>query len=155
MDDRDEAGRFAVGNRFWEHRSSHGRKPTFSDPDQLRDACAEYFASVTDNPLIEEKLFSYEGSVTRAETGKMQAMTIVGMCLFLDITRQTWTAYKDNPDLADVCEWAEAVIWQQKFSGAAAGLLNPSLVARELGLADKQEHTGGVTISVSKEDAEL
>jgi hypothetical protein len=31
---------------------------------------------------------------------------------------------------------------EQKFTGAAAGLLNGNLVARELGLADKAEVTG-------------
>ena len=38
----------------------------------------------------------------------------------------------------------EEIIYNQKFTGAAADLLNPNIIARELGLADKQqnEHTG-------------
>ncbi len=45
------------GNRFWEARSSHGRKPIFGDPSQLWDAACQYFTWVDDNPLIEEKVF--------------------------------------------------------------------------------------------------
>ena len=135
--ERDEAGRFLPGNRIWEARSSYGPKPKFADPESLRAACIEYFEWVTDTPLEEEKLFSYEGSVTRTTTNKMHAMTLRGMCLYIDITFQTWTEYRKREDLADVCEWVDTVIFTQKFTGAAAGLLNPGIVARELGLGDK------------------
>ncbi|MDC9826565.1 terminase small subunit, partial [Devosia sp. ZB163] len=36
----------------------------------------------------------------------------------------------------------DEIIRAQKFEGAAAGLLNPNIIARDLGLADKQELTG-------------
>ena len=32
------------------------------------------------------------------------------------------------------------MIYEQKFTGAAAGLLNPNIIARDLGLADKTDH---------------
>jgi hypothetical protein len=71
----------------------------------------------------------------------MQAMTIKGLCVFLDISYQNWTEYCARAAYSEVCEWAEAVIYQQKFTGAAAGLLNPAIIARDLGLADKSDHT--------------
>jgi hypothetical protein len=65
------------------------------------------------------------------------------MCLHIGVSHRRWNEWRtDRPDLRDVMEWAEDVIWQQKFSGAAAGLLNAAIVARELGLADKSELTG-------------
>ena len=39
-------------------------------------------------------------------------------------------------------EWAEAVIYRQKFEGAAADMLNQAIIARELGLVDRKEMTG-------------
>lgn len=139
---KDEAtGRFLPGNRFWEARSSHGRNPTFRDPEALRTVAIEYFEWVEANPLGEEKLFSYEGSVVRGDIGKMQAMTLKGLCIFLDISFQNWTEYRAKPDFSDVCEWVESVVYHQKFTGAAAGLLNPAIIARDLGLADKQDLT--------------
>jgi hypothetical protein len=44
--------------------------------------------------------------------------------------------------LLPAIERAESVIYTQKFTGAAANLLNANLVARELGLADKTELQG-------------
>nr|WP_261640834.1 DNA-packaging protein [Erwinia mallotivora] len=40
---------------------------------------------------------------------------------------------------------AEQIIYNQKFTGAAADLLNANIIARELGLADKREVQQTVT----------
>lgn len=65
-------------------------------------------------------------------------MTITGLCTFLDISRSTWTAYSENPDYLDIIEQVERIIWVYKFEGAAVGLLNPNIIARELGLNSKR-----------------
>lgn len=136
-------GHFLPGNRFWEARSSHGRNPMFTDPDALWDACCEYFEWNTDNPLYEDGLVTFQGNATHEPLAKMRAMTIGGLCMFLDITPQTWGEWKrTRPDLSDVITRAEGVIFRQKFEGASASLLNPNIIARDLGLADKQELTG-------------
>ncbi len=75
------------GNRFWEARSSHGRNPKFESPEALWAACCEYFEWADDNPLWEGKVFSYQGEIIKANVPKMRAMTISGLCTFLDITR--------------------------------------------------------------------
>lgn len=143
MPDRDEAGRFAQGNRFWEARSSAGPKPKFKTAAKLSAACVEYFEWVSENPLHEAKAFAYEGNVTVEPLPKMRAMTITGLCNFLDIARSTWDEWRSSrPDLSDVITRAEAIIYQQKFEGASAGLLVPQIIARDLGLAEKTEHSG-------------
>lgn len=127
------------GNKFWLLRSSHGRKPVFSCPDQLWQASCEYFQWIEENPLEEEKLFAYQGIVTKETVNKMRAMTIAGLCLFLDISYQNWCEYRAKPDFSEVCQKVEAVIYAQKFAGAAADLLNANIIARDLGLRDKSE----------------
>ena len=70
-------------------------------------------------------------------------MTIGAMCTFLDITRKTWEEWRNTrADLSGVIGRVDQIIYTQKFEGAAADLLNANLISRELGLADKQEHTG-------------
>ena len=133
--------RFPKGNRFWEARSSHGRKPKFASPEILHTACMEYFEWVEENPLYEAKAFAYQGQVTVEYLPKMRAMTIAGLCLFLDIDNSTWFDYKAKPDFSNVCEAVEKAMYQQKFTGASADLLNASIIARDLGLADKQDLT--------------
>ena len=161
MSKRDpENGRFLKGNRFWEARSSHGAKPKFEKADDLWSACCEYFDWVDNNPLYEDKVTSFQGVNTHEPIAKMRAMTIAGLCLFLDVEEKTWREWrKERSDLSAVISRAEAVIYQQKFSGAAADLLNANIIARELGLADKSvnEHSGpdGGPIPVKRFEVEF
>lgn len=127
------------GNQFWKARSSHGRKPIFADADALWNACVEYFEWVEANPLWEDKIVSYQGVTTHEPVAKMRAMTIGGLCIFLDIDRTTWPEYGKQKDFSQVFNRVEETIRDQKFSGAAADLLNANIIARDLGLADKTE----------------
>lgn len=130
------------GNQFWLARSSHGRKPIFADPDRLWQAATEYFEWVEANPLHEDKLVTFQGVATHEPVAKMRAMTIAGLCLFLDISHQAWSEYRQRQGFGEVTEAIEQVIRTQKFTGAAADLLNANIIARDLGLADKSEVTG-------------
>jgi hypothetical protein len=130
------------GNQFWKARSSHGRKPIFASPDDLWDAASEYFEWVEANPLYEDKLTSYQGVNTHEPVAKMRAMTITGLCIFLDISAQAWSEYKQRQGFGEITARVDEIIRTQKFEGASADLLNPNIIARDLGLADKQEHTG-------------
>ncbi|MCK9549209.1 DNA-packaging protein [Aquamicrobium sp.] len=141
---RDEkTGRFLPGNRFWMARSSAGPNPKFAKADDLWSACVEYFDWVQANPLYADHIVTFQGMATHEPVAKMRAMTIAGLCLFLDISQETWRLWKrDRSDLLAVITRAETVIYSQKFAGAAADLLNANIIARDLGLADKNELTG-------------
>jgi hypothetical protein len=147
------------GNRFWEARSSHGTNPSFKDPDQLWNACVEYFQWTESNPLKAEKLFSHNGVVIRGEYNKIRAMTIEGLCNFLGITSRTWRYYREKDDFFPITERVEQILFEQKFTGAAADLLNANIIARDLGLADKAEVGGPdgapVQVKVTHDPMEL
>lgn len=139
--------RFGMGNDWWKARSRHGRFPTFEPTPEglqkLAEACEDYFTWNRENPLYEAKLVSYEGDSTLEEVPKMRAMSINGLCIFIDVAYKTWKDWRTTrPDLRPVIDWAEECIRLQKFEGAAAGFLNPTIIARDLGLADKQEVSG-------------
>jgi hypothetical protein len=130
-----------VGNRFWEARSKHGRNPIFASPEQLWEACCEYFEWNSENPL--EEAIVYQGELNKKDCKPlMRAMTIDALCIFLDISKRCWDAYCGRDDFMPVTTRAEQIIRTQKFQGASAGLLNPNIIARDLGLADRSEHTG-------------
>jgi hypothetical protein len=131
-----------LGNQFWKARSSHGRNPIFPDADTLWAACVEYFEWVEANPLKEAQAFAYQGTVQLQELPKMRAMTIGALCIFLDIARSTWNEYEAKEGFSAVTSRVDAVIRSQKFEGASAGLLNANIIARDLGLVDKNEFTG-------------
>lgn len=126
-------------NRFWMARSSHGRNPLFKSPELLWDASCEYFQWCEDHPLYETKAFAFQGVVTTEELPKMRAMTIFGLCSFLDICEQTLSSYGKREDFIRVVKLIKDTVYQQKFVGAAADLLNSNIIARDLGLSDKKD----------------
>lgn len=142
-----------IGNHFWKNRDPHNgsgfrgiRK--FENPQELWEAACLYFQWVYDNPLYEVKAFSFQGVVTMEPIPKMRAMTMAGLCFFLGITRGTFQKWGDaygpdyREDLAPVLLTIREVIYEQKFTAAAADLMNAGLIARDLGLSDKTELSG-------------
>lgn len=69
-------------------------------------------------------------------------MTLGGLYLFLGINRSTWDEYRGREDFSAVIGRVEEAIREQKFTGAAADLLNANIISRDLGLRDGVEHTG-------------
>lgn len=142
------------GNRFWELRSSHGREKLFTTPELMWAAAVEYFEWCEENPLYESKAFAYQGDITTATLPKMRAMTLSGLCFYLKCNEAYFRTFKSQlpegeKDFNTVISEIETVIYNQKFQGAAADLLNANIIARDLGLADKQElnHAGTVSIT--------
>ncbi len=143
-----------LGNRFWEARSSHGANPKFETAEQLWDACVEYFEWVEDNPLQSSEPVKFQGSGTLMEVPKMRAMTIQGLCIFIGITTVTWRDWRESrDDLSSIITRVEEIMYEQKFSGAAADMLNPNIIARDLGLADKKEMKGQIAVINSDDEA--
>ena len=68
------------------------------------------------------------------EVPKMRAMTMMGLCFYLDIGTSTFHDYKQNEDFSEVIAKIEQVIFTQKFEGAAADLLNANIISRALGI---------------------
>jgi len=135
------------GNKFWEQRSKHGRDQIFATPDLMWEAACEYFTWCEETPLIE---IDFAGKDARkVEREKMRAFTLKGLCLFIGANEVYFNHFeaeqkaKKGAEAEGFCKIITRirdVIFTQKFTGAAAGLLHPNLIARELGLAERQEH---------------
>tara|TARA_R110002072_G_scaffold266030_1_gene424897 strand:+ start:2347 stop:2802 length:456 start_codon:yes stop_codon:yes gene_type:complete len=146
-----------TGNQFWKARSKHGRDKIFATPKALRDAAEEYFEWIEQNPLREEKIFQYQGAIVDGSISKMRAMTITGLCRFLHVDFKTWEDYKKRNDFIHITREIEEIIRDQKFTGAAADLLNANIIARDLGLKDSSEveSTGTINIVLSEKSSKL
>ena len=152
---------FEKGNEFWKARATHGRDMLFASPTMLWESACEYFQWCDDNPLFEGKICSFQGVNVVEKIPKLRAYTMSGLCLFLDCSQNYFRQFKiargeDNPDFVTIIEKIEETIYNQKFTAAAADLLNPNIIARELGLSDKTE---GTTITynaeVTQEEAKI
>lgn len=139
--------RLSRSQPFWEvveerRRSRMGRPPKFKTAADLAQACHEYFTWVEENPLWEAKLVSYMGDSEIVKVPKMRAMTLKGLYAFLGIEEVTWFEWRNRQKaihLAKVVPYVEKIIYEQKFSGAAAGILNAMVITRDLGLKEQTE----------------
>ena len=118
-------------------KSTVGRARMFETPEDLRDACEEYLAWNESHPLFEEKPFCFQGAIIMATIPKPRAPTIVAMCKHLGIHRHTWQNYRVSEEFDYVCEEIEGQMRTFKFENAVAGLMNPTLIARDIGLVEK------------------
>lgn len=131
-------------NEFWKLRSKHGRDKLFKSPTLMWEAACEYFQWCEDHPLIEEKVFQYQGEIVRGDLSKMRAITMEGLCFYLHCNEAYFRVFKSQlpegeQDFNTVITDIEKTIYRQKFEGASADLLNANIIARDLGLHDKKD----------------
>ena len=133
------------GNQFWKIRSRSGPKTIFGTPEKLWSQSVNYFEWCEKHPLMASEVVKFQGTATLTKVPKLRAMTITGLCIYLGITTETWYEYKKTrKDLSDIITQVDNIIRTQKFEGAAAELLNPNIIARDLGLVDKQDRTNKI-----------
>lgn len=136
---------------YYKLREGAGRFPEYT-PDGLFEKFNEYSEWVQSNNLKEEQLFHYQGTVVKGQATKMRAFSIGGFCSFADIVVNTFKNYEDKEEFLIVTSRIRQAIENQQFEGAAGGFLNPSIMARKLGLIDKQDMTSnGKSITPPKE----
>ncbi len=130
------------GNQFWKLRSKHGRDKLFTSPQLLWEAACEYFQWCEDNPIEAE-----DNKGTRnVNTVKFnRPFTLKGFCIFCDSSESWFKEFRkalktnDDKDFLSVIYKIEEIIYNQKFEGAAIGIFNANIIARDLGLAEKSE----------------
>lgn len=132
-------------------RRNWGPPRLFEDPNDLIKAICSYFEWLENNPHVTVQPSSYQGNVQLVEVPRKRVATLRGLCLHIGCGYETWLDWKgarvgprsrSRPDLQPVIEWAETAIYEDKYNGAAAGVLNAALIMRDLGLAEKNEVSG-------------
>lgn len=134
------------GNQFWKLRSKHGRDKLFKTPELLWEAACEYFQWAEDNPLQEVRGFAFQGTVTKETFPKLRAMTMSQLCFYLNCNEGYFRTFKKqltekDKDFNTVIHDIEQTIYNQKFQGASADLLNANIIARDLGLVERKDLT--------------
>lgn len=121
-----------------------GRPTVFRDADELMHSCLEYMQWIDRNPLFETQQ-KFSGTTCKfysAELPKKRPYTVGGMCIYLGVATPTWDDYRRNEKFRSTTVIIDDAIRNQKLEGAASGFFNPAIIARDLGLVDKQEVTG-------------
>jgi hypothetical protein len=144
------------GNEFWKLRSKHGKEANFTDSQKLYESACQYFQSCIDNPLYSTEFLGKDAE--EKHIPKLVAFTWSGLCIFLHVNTKYFNDFRESElgkskDFSEVITCIGDIINTQKFTGAAAGLLNANIIARDLGLADKQDVTNKtITVTIQDED---
>lgn len=133
------------GNQFWKMRSKHGRDLIFSSPTILWEASCEYFEQTSQRVWIKKDWVGKDAVEVQRES--TPPFTLTGLQIFLDINSDTWHEYKKRKDFTAVVRAIEAIIYTQKFEGAAVGAYNANIIARDLGLAEVNKNDNKHTIT--------
>lgn len=138
------------GNQFWKLRAKHGRDRLFKNPQELWKAICEYFQWCDNNPLKKQEILKYRDSYEKVDSDLLRPYTLNGLCLYLGCNLKYFHHFENSVkdkddelsnDFSNIITRAREIIYNQKFEGAAANLFNANIIARELGLSEKNENT--------------
>ena len=132
---------------------ANGKTSKFANPETLWEAAREYFIWAVNTPIKSEEISMYRGEIIRTHVNKKRAVTLQGLLLYINMNATTWNNYKYKKGFTEVIELIENYIYVDKYEHAAAGLLNASMVMRDIGLRDGRDvHTkvhGEVSINTN------
>jgi len=131
------------GNNYWEFRNKHGRNFSYQ-PESLWTEAVKYFEYMSSKVWNKkEAIKSGDLAGKTMDVPTPTPMSIESFCLFADIDRTTFLNYQSNEgnyiDFFTVATRIKDIIESQQFEGATVGVYNPNIIARKLGLADKQD----------------
>ena len=118
-------------------------RPLKYTPEEMQQKFLEYIESNKTNIFYRNELIKSGERAGEIIAVPVQApLTIVGFCVFLGINKVTFYELLENKDkgFSNILYACKDYIEQNQLAGAAAGVFNPMIVARLIGLADKQQH---------------
>lgn len=132
-------------NNYWQFRNKHGRDFKYT-PEGLWDEAVKYFEWMSERVWNKkEAIKSGDLAGTIMDIPITTPMSIESFCLFADITTETFRKYEatknEKEDFVGVTTRIRGIIESQQLEGATVGTYNANIIARKLGLADKQDLT--------------
>ena len=133
---------FEQENYLWRMRSKHGRNYFFKTPEALWEAACGYFQWCDEHSVFQ--IVKGHTSQPVLALPKLRAYTLKGLCVYLGCGSKYFNHFEAqlagktdevSEEFMHIISLIRDVIFEQKFTGAAAGELNPGIIARELNLA--------------------
>lgn len=133
------------GNHYWQMAdpTKIGKPKVFKTPKELWDKACEYFKWCDEHPwIVIDAAKGGDRFGEHVEIPTARPYTISGLCIFLNCDEKTLYNYETAEGYQEffpVTHAIKNVIYTQKFEGATVGAFNANIIARDLGLVDKQE----------------
>lgn len=107
----------------------------------LLQAFRDYIANHESKPpIVETKPHVIEGQIVYSKSIKHRTITFQSFANFIGMARTNFDKWRNSEDLGEAMEYIDNFMFASNFELAAAGLLNPVLVSRYLGISEKVEN---------------
>ncbi len=103
-------------------------------PDQVMTLIVKYFEWAESNAIKAGETASFQGVVYQHTVRKPRIFTWEALKLFCGFSGGALAKWKLTPGYDVVVEFAESVIKEQKYQLAANGMINSTMIAKELGI---------------------
>lgn len=103
-------------------------------PEQVFNLAVKYFAWAEANAIKAAETAAFQGVVTENLVHKTRVFTIKGLRLFCGFSSGVIVKWRTDPGFAEVMDFIDDVIYEQKFQLAANGIVNASFIGKELGI---------------------
>ena len=132
---------------YWEWRKKVGRGKAIKTPKELWKHACDYFQRVDEAPFKKQDFIrggELAGKVVELDTIRPYTWAGLEAYLFEKGIIASLDDYKLNTgerysEFKGIIRAIGKVIYDRNFSGAAVNALNPNLIARQLGLAEKTQ----------------
>jgi hypothetical protein len=142
--------------QLWKMRPKHGRDHLFKTPETLWEAACGYFQWCDEHSVFQ----MVRGPSSQPVMGmpRVRAYTLQGLCVYLGCGSKYFNHFEAqragktdevSEEFMRIISLIRDVIFEQKFTAAAAGELNPGIIARELNLTYNND---GVAKAKKKDD---
>lgn len=153
-----------MSNEVWDHswgsKKPKGKKRdekgmfarVFDTPEDFWEAARSYFKWCVENPIRQDNILKLRNdnveTIEHEPTYRPRCFNGKGFCAYLQIDRETFANYKkgkfgdseeQKAEFRAVGEHIDSIMYDHKYTGAAAGVYNWSVVAYELGIARETE----------------
>lgn len=114
-------------------------RPAKYTPIELWDKFVEYVEWMVGNPAKVERPFS--SGIIVVSNGE-RPLKLIDFYNYAGIDRKTFASYEEKDAFLPITTCIRDIIYSQKFDGAARGVFDSNLIARELGIGERLDVAG-------------
>lgn len=132
------------GNKYYKLRSKDGRNKVFESAKDLNTEIENYFNEKSNSFINKPDIIkSGESAGANIQMRIDDFPTKEELAIYLGFAKwESLKNYKEySDDFLEVITWAETVIYNWKLKYTAIGVLNANIIARDLGITDRQDLT--------------
>ena len=143
------------------HRRQIWRRKHYSSPKKLVNKICEYFDWCEQNPLIDTQVSRTKDGLETINIPRKRMPTITGLIIHLGFTRKQWEMLEKDPVYANIHEFTESYILDDRKQCTVAGIYKHQLILKEMeqefakNINNKSEGSDGVKFEVSEESQKV